>query len=656
MSDPREHANTPAATSEGITRRAFLQHALAAGAALVGGTCAMNTLNPQAQGGNRADLILTNGRITTLDAAKPSVTAVAIKDGRFLAVGSDQDILSYRGVNTQVIDVNKRTAIPGLHDSHLHVIRGGLNYNLELRWDGVPSLADALRMLREQAQRTPPPQWVRVVGGWSEFQFAERRMPTLEEINAAAPDTPVFILHLYDRALLNRAALRAVGYTKDTPDPPGAEIERDKQGNPIGILIARPNAVILYSTLAKGPKLALEDQLNSTRHFMRELNRFGLTSIIDAGGGYQNYPQDYQVIDELHRRSQLTLRIAYNLFTQRPKQEYEDFAQWVNMTLPGQGDDFYRMNGAGEMLVFSAADFEDFLEPRPELASSMEEELYKVVRLLVENRWPYRLHATYDESIDRFLNVFERVNRDVSYDGLRWFFDHAETVTPRNLERIKLLGGGIAIQHRMAFQGEYFVDRYGARAAEEVPPIRRMLEMGIPVGAGTDATRVASHNPFVSLYWLVTGKTVGGTSLYTEFNRMSRMEALQLYTVGSSWFSGEDGKKGAIVPGELADLAVLSEDYFSVPQERIKQLESVLTLVGGKPVYATAEFKHLDPPPLPVSPDWSPVKHYGGYGSKVVAARSAALAHHSRPHAPWQDDHTTSHALWGPLGCDCFAF
>src|SRR5918997_2468111 len=215
MSDPREHADTPTTTSEGITRRAFLQRALAAGAVLVGGTCAMNSLNPQAQGGNRADLILINGRITTLDAAKPSVTAVAIKDGRFLAVGNDQDILSYRGVNTQVIDVNKRTAVPGLNDSHLHVIRGGLNYNLELRWDGVPSLADALRMLREQAQRTPPNQWVRVVGGWSEFQFAERRMPTLEEINAAAPETPAFVLHLYSGALLNRAALRALGFGRE---------------------------------------------------------------------------------------------------------------------------------------------------------------------------------------------------------------------------------------------------------------------------------------------------------------------------------------------------------------------------------------------------------------------------------------------------------
>ncbi|RCI70140.1 amidohydrolase, partial [Pseudomonas aeruginosa] len=151
----------------------------------------------------------------TVDRDNPTATAVAIKDGKFLAVGNDAEAMLHRGSATQVIDLQKRTVIPGLNDSHLHLIRGGLNYNLELRWEGVPSLADALRMLKNQAERTPSPQWVRVVGGWNEFQFAEKRMPTLEELNKAAPDTPVFVLHLYDRALLNRAALRVVGYTKD---------------------------------------------------------------------------------------------------------------------------------------------------------------------------------------------------------------------------------------------------------------------------------------------------------------------------------------------------------------------------------------------------------------------------------------------------------
>src|SRR6201998_2298437 len=257
-------------------------------------------------GNQTADLIVYNGKIATQNEQRSVVEAVAVLDGRFLAVGTDREIMAWRGEQTQLINLNKRTAIPGFNDSHTHLIRGGLNYNMELRWDGVPSLSLALGMLRDQARRTPPPQWVRVVGGWSEFQFAERRMPTLAEINAVAPDTPVFILHLYADAMLNAAALRAVGYGKDTADPPGGVIERDRNGNPTGMLIAKPNAAILYATLAKGPKLPIEHQLNSSRQFMRELNRLGITSVIDAGGGFQNYPQDYEVIERLHRDRELT--------------------------------------------------------------------------------------------------------------------------------------------------------------------------------------------------------------------------------------------------------------------------------------------------------------------------------------------------------------
>lgn len=546
--------------------------------------------------------------------------------------------------------------IPGLNDSHLHLIRGGLNYNMELRWDGVPSLAYALEMLKEQVRRTPPPQWVRVIGGWSEFQFVEKRLPTLAEINAIAPDTPVFILHLYDRALLNAAALRAVGYTKDTPDPIGGRIERDSNGNPTGILIAEPNAMILYSTLAKGPKLNVSDQLNSTRHFMRELNRLGLTSCIDAGGGFQNYPDDYQVIEELHKNEQLTLRIAYNLFTQKPGGELTDFQRWVKLVTPYSGDALYRQNGAGEMLVFSAADFEDFLYPRPDMPSNMEGDLKKVVRFLVENRWPFRLHATYNETIHRALNVFEEINREVPFKDLCWFFDHAETITDTNLERVKALNGGIAVQHRMAYQGEYFIARYGKQAAKRSPPIRKMLEMGIPVGAGTDATRVASYNPWISLYWMVTGKTVGGTPLYGDENKVDRLDALRLYTLGSAKLSREDDRKGSLSTGMYADLAVLSHDYFTIPDDSIKNITSLLTILGGKVVYAAEEFSPLDQAQeLPVSPDWAPVRHYGGYyhprtcqchhtQKSSLDSLLGITAQETTPLNPWS------------FGCDCFAY
>jgi hypothetical protein len=571
-----------------------------------------------------AELILTNGRVTTLGNGNPEAIAVAISDGRFLGVGTDAEVMAMRGDTTRVIDLQGRRVVPGLNDSHIHVIREGLNYNMELRWDGVPSLADGLKMLRDQALRTPPPQWVRVIGGWSEFQFAERRMPTLDEINRVSPETPVFILHLYDRAFLNRAALRALGYTKETPDFPGGEIQRDRKGDPTGLLIARPNAAILYASLAKGPRLSPEDQVNSSRQFMRELNRLAITSVIDAGGGFQNYPEDYGVMEDLARQGSLTLRFAYNLFTQRPKEELDDFRRWLTMTHPGKGDDFFRMNGAGEMLVFSGADFEDFLEPRPSLAPTMENELESVVRLLVENRWPFRLHATYDESISRFLTVLEEIDRELPFEGLRWFFDHAETISERNIERVKALGGGIAIQDRMAFQGEHFMSRYGAEAAATAPPIARMLAMGVPVGAGSDATRVSSYNPWVTLYWLVTGKTVGNARLYPASNRLSRLEALRLHTLGSAWFSGEEETKGSIEAGKLADLSALSEDYFSVPEDRIKQIESVLTLVGGKVVYGSGKYASLAPPPLPASPDWSPVKGSGGYPDAAGVYERAA--------------------------------
>lgn len=599
---------------------------------------------------HHADLILENGRIATLDPRRPAAEAVAVAGSAFLAVGPEAEVQAFKGPDTRLVDLEGRTVIPGLNDSHLHLIRGGLNFNLELRWDGVPSVADALRLLREQARRTPAPQWVRVVGGWSEFQFAERRMPTLDELNAAAPETPVFVLHLYARALLNRAALRAVGYTSETPDPPGGRIERDRNGDPTGLLLAKPNAMILYATLARGPKLAHEDQVNSTRHFMRELNRLGITSAIDAGGGFQNYPEDYRVIEELAARGELTVRVAYNLFTQRPKEEREDFARWIGMTAPGRGDDFYRLNGAGEMLVFSAADFEDFLEPRPDLVPSLETELGSVVSLLVRNRWPFRLHATYDESIARFLDVFEAVDREVPFGGLRWFFDHAETISDGNLERVRALGGGIAIQDRMAFQGEYFLDRYGKELTGRAPPVRRMLDLGIPVGAGTDATRVASYNPWVALSWLVTGRTVGGAGLASETNRLSREEALRLYTVGSTWFSGEEGKKGAVAPGQLADLAVLSADYFAVPEEEIRGIESVLTLVGGRIVHAGGPFSALAPPLPPASPDWSPVRHRGA--ASVPSRAGGVLG----SHAPGPCcAGSAAQPLWHP-GCDCFVF
>ena len=621
------------------------------------------------------DLILRGGRFTTLDRANPAASAVAIKDGLFMAVGADEEVAPLAAEETRVVDLKGRRVLPGLIDNHLHIIRGGLNFNMELRWDGVRSLADAMSMLKRQVAITPPPQWVRVVGGFTAHQFAEKRLPTIEELNAAAPETPVFLLHLYDRAILNGAALRAVGYTRETPEPVGGEIVRDAGGEPTGLLLAKPNAAILYATLARGPKLPFDYQLNSTRHFMRELNRLGVTGAIDAGGGFQNYPEDYAVIQKLAADQQLTIRLAYNLFTQKPKGEKDDFLGWTKTTKYRQGDDYFRHNGAGEMLVYSAADFEDFRQPRPDMPPEMEGELEDVVRILAENRWPWRLHATYDETISRALDVFEKVNRDIPLEGLNWFFDHAETISDRSIHRIAALGGGIAVQHRMAYQGEYFVERYGAGAAEATPPVAKILSAGVRTSAGTDATRVASYNPWVSLAWLVTGRTVGGLRIHPRRNCLDRETALRMWTENVTWFSNEEGRKGRIEVGQFADLIVPDRDYLACPEDEIAGIAADLTLVGGKIVYGAGAFADLDAAaPPPAMPDWSPVRRFGGYaawadrdgvGQTSLAKRATSACGCAQGCGIHGHDHATAwssrlpisdlKSFWGALGCACWA-
>jgi predicted amidohydrolase YtcJ len=536
------------------------------------------------------DLVVRNAKVTTLAKDSPGAQSLAVRQGVIQALGTDRDISALVGPETLVIDALGRRLVPGLNDSHLHVIRGGRMFALELRWDQVPTLTEGLRLLAERAATTPKGQWVRVIGGWSEFQFEERRMPTLAEINVATGDVPAFVMHLYQGGILNQAAVRALGWTRSTPEPVGGQIVRDEAGEPTGILLATPNALILYSTIAAAPALSSEDQRTSTIQFLGELNSLGVTSAIDAAGGFQNFPDDYEVVTGLARDGQLDVRIAYNLFAQRSGEELDDYRRWVTMTRPGDGDDWLRCNGAGENLVWAAADFECFQEPRPDLPGDMEDQLGAVLALLFDHGWGFRIHATYDESMRRDLDVLERLVRPGEPLPVRWFFDHAETAMPATLDRIAALGGGVASQDRMAFQAEHFVSRYGAAPASTAPPLRGIINRGIPLGAGTDATRVSSYNPWVSLAWYVTGKSVGGFQHRFDEELLSRTEALEAYTVGSAWFSSDEKRKGTLGVGSVADFAVLSADFFTVDPTEIAAIRSVLTVVGGRVVHATDEY------------------------------------------------------------------
>ncbi len=568
----------------------------------------------------KADLIIVNGKIATMVKPGEFKQAVAVKDGIILDVGNSASMLArYKGPSTTIVDAKARTVIPGLNDSHIHAIREGLNYNAELRWDGVTSLKRAMEMLKEQAARTPPGVWIKVVGGWNEFQFEEKRQPTIDEINAAVPDKPVFITYLYGKAFVNKKGIEVLGYNKDTKYE-GSLVELDNEGIPTGMLYAKQTPKAIYTTLAMTTKLNHEERLNSTLQYYHELNKYGLTSVVDAGGGGQFYPDDYSIAAELAKQSKLTLRTSYYLFAQVYGKELQDYQNWTRSVKLKQNDNMliqngYVAEGAGENLVASAADFENFLEPRIVLSDKMEADLEPIIRLFVQNRWPFRLHATYGESIDRMLNVFEKVNKEIPFNRLRWLFDHAETVTDSQLQRIKRLGGGIAVQFRMYYQGELYQKLYGD-PNRQIPPIKKMLKMGIPVGLGTDATRISTFNPWMCLHWATTGKTIGDYQFWPKQDVLSRFEALQLYTTGSAWVSGEEKLKGKIIKGQYADMVIISKDYFSIPLDDIRSIHSLLTIVNGKPVYGEKDYSQLNKDVPEAIPGWSPVRYYGGYQNK----------------------------------------
>ena len=557
------------------------------------------------------DLIVINAKVATFDQSK--VSAFAVTQGKFTAVSDDATvILATQGEHTKVLDAGGQRLIPGMNDSHLHAIRAGRFYNLETRWEGLTSLTEALDLIKQQAKRVPKGQWIRVNGGWSPHQFKEKRLPTIAELNAVAPDTPVFVLFLYSGGMLNQAGLTALNIDKNTVAPVGSAFERDSLGNPTGVMIADPNPQLLYQTVAALPQLDAAGQYNSSIQFYRKLLSLGVTSVVDAGGGGHQFPDDYQASTRLALQGDLPVKVSAYLFPQKPKLELQQFQSWMdhvehdhNMA-KGEGRQLV-IEGGGELLVWSASDYENFKSARPDLKEGSEVELEQVIRLHQRNGWPFRIHATYDESISRMLNVLEKVNKDQPLSKIRWAFDHAETISDGNLKRVKALGGGIAVQGRMAFAGEDFLARYGAAAAKQSPPMKKMLAMGIPVGLGTDGTRVASFNPWSAYYWAVSGRTVGGTELYGAENRLDRLTALQVFTQGSAWFSGEEQVKGQIKVGQYADFTVLNHDILTVPERQLLETKADLTVVNGRIEFARAAFSKWATPRPAALPDWSPV-------------------------------------------------
>jgi predicted amidohydrolase YtcJ len=569
-----------------------------------------------------ADLIVHNAQIFTGNPAQAAASAVAVKHGRIYSVGMDADVLALKGATTRVIDSRGRRLIPGIIDAHTHVLNEG-GYNYTLRWDGVPTLRRALAMLSEQAKRTPDGHWVKVVGGWSPYQFEENRLPTMEELRQAVPNRPLIVQYAYNRAFLNPRAMDALGVgSAKFPMLPGTEFEKDKQGKYTGVVTGYTFQYIAIEAMV--PQLSFDEGVSSLVQTVHSLNRVGITSVVDAGTGFREYPKAQVTVDALARENRLNIRMPFVdlQFGDGSVNMVDAQINAITRTAPiSPGHNLHPLlahghvyRGTGELLSAEVHDHENFDRPAVIIApAKMRELVERDVAKLVQRRIPFRMHISYDENITPFLDALEKLNEKMPLDRLRWSLEHAETISPANIARVKALGGGIALDTKMALHADAFIKTHGRDKALLTPRLRELVDSGIPLAMTTDAFRAASFNPWVGISWMVSGRSVSGAEVLAKGNRLSRVEALDLFTRRAAWFMHAESEIGTIAPGQLADFALLDKDYFTVPESQIKSIAAVLTVMDGRVVYGAQEYAPLSPALPEILPAWSPIKHFGGY-------------------------------------------
>lgn len=543
-----------------------------------------------------ADLIVTGGRVWTglgddVDVPR-SVSTIAVAGDMILEVGTDEVVARWRTPYTRIIDVGGRRIVPGLIDSHLHAIRAGLSYADELDWTGVRTLAEALATVHDAVQSSDPGEWVTVMGGWHPSQFADApRMPEPAELSQIAPTNPVFVHPLYgydDHAVLNRCALEALGWVGECSDPAGGVLGRLPDGTPDGTL----RGVAAYQIVGQAASRPSHSRMvESSRAFFERLAAVGLTGVIDAGGLGMS-PDKYHAVRALWRDGRLPLRVRTNLCPVTRGNEPAEVLAWQDVLDPGVGDELLSVLGVGEVLHYGTHDWEG-MEPLV-IADDAFDEFVHTLEETARRRWPATIHCVLDTSIGRILDAIEIVADRVGIDGLRWNLCHAECISRANLERVRRLGLSLALQGRLTHKASVVAGRWGVAVMRHTPPLADIIELGIPFGAGTDGTRAASYNPWLSLWWFVTGRSLDGGPVRDAVHLIDRARALDAYTRGSAWFSFEEDRRGALRPGMLADLAVLNADYFTVPEDAIPEIESDVTIVAGRVVHRSAAFHELD--------------------------------------------------------------
>ena len=512
----------------------------------------------------RADLIITSARLW--DGSPLDAEAIAIAAGKVQARGSNRDVMPLRSDDTRLIDVAGRRVVPGLIDSHIHLVRAGRTWTAEVRWEGLNTLEQGLAAIADHVERLSPGSWTGVIGGWHPAQFDEGRPPTRAELDKAAPEHPVFVHRNYVEALLNSRALDAMGWN-----------DEDSDGR-----VTDPVSLAGLRSAVSNDEPAMVD---STREMLRELNRLGLTGAIDAAG-FGMTADSYGPFFELFDRGERGFRTRLLVGAATPGAERADFGRWVETVAPGAGDDFVRYLGAGELLTYAAHDMEGLSSKDVSPATA---ELAVISQDLADRGWPVHVHGILDSSVGAILEAWETLEPRGRLAELRYAICHADQVGEENLRRIAELGVGVALQGGMAFRGVDSAATWTTAQLEQAPRPRTMLDLGIPVGAGSDGTVAASYNPWTCISWLVTGKTIDGSAPRDEGQLVDVSEALRLYTSGSAWFSFEEDTRGNLQPGSHADLAVLSTDPLTSSPDSLPTIESVMTIVGGEIVHSSIE-------------------------------------------------------------------
>jgi predicted amidohydrolase YtcJ len=535
------------------------------------------------------DMILTDGKIVTVDARDTIAQALAIDHGRISAVGSTAQIRALAGPATAVIDLAGRTVIPGLIDSHIHAIRDALYYTTLVDWGDVSDIKGALDSIRAAARKSGPGAWITVVGGWAKDQLREKRAPTPQELDEAAPDNPVFIQHLFDFAVLNSLAMKTLGITAESSLPPAGKVLADNNGRPTGVLAGGGSALTFGQLTGKILKPGFSERVASTRAYFHRLNALAITGIMDEGG---IAPSDYRPLFSVWRDGGLTLRVRYDFMAEHAGRELADYQQLLALLPSRLGDDRLRFVGPGEIVVFGMYDgslVAKDVKPAPEAKKALSE----FSSWAAQNGYTIHIHSSHNTNAMEILDVFEEVNRTVPIGGLRWAISHIEDASDATLARMKALGVGFAVQDRMYFGGDAYMKDHDPAVVHRAPPVVSAMRMGVVVSAGTDANWVTPYNPFVSLRWLLNGKTLSGTPTRDAPELPSRTDALRMYTVNGAWMSFDEADRGSLEPGKLADLAVLDRDYMTVPVEEIAKIQSLLTLVGGHVVYSAGSYAHV---------------------------------------------------------------